>query len=92
MGGCAENYCASGFATTSYNGTYVATGSQYGGKQLYRKPAGMYAWYSVGTGYWVLSNNAGDPQNQWKSSSDIPQACPDGAWSSEDGTFTAGVC
>ena len=88
---CEGSYCAQGFATSGANGTYVDAGD-YNDKAYYAN--GNYlVWYDSTTGYWAMSEDLGDPQNQWISSVDTPVSCPDGdVWVSEDGTLTAGAC
>ena len=50
-------------------------------------------WYDSGTGYWAMSNDVGDPQNQWISSTDTAVECPDGDnWVDEAGIIVAGEC
>lgn len=86
---CDEKYSASGFATAAYNGIYTYTGVEYDGAHTYSNAGGTwYIWYESDVGYWILSNDVGDPSNQWKSSRDDAGGCPNGAWSSEDGTVS----
>ena len=87
--GCYEHYCGD-FATAAYDGTYTATGT-HGGKPAYTNGS-WWIWYDTVTGYWALSNDVGDPQNQWKSSKDDAGGCPDGVWVDEAGTVVDGSC
>ena len=92
LGGCAEDYCASGFNTPAYNGTYAWAGWDAVTSKPYYFNGNYYVWYDSVTGYWAMSDDKGDPQNQWVSSSDTATPCPNGDWTREDGTLTAGKC
>jgi hypothetical protein len=89
--GCKVAYCGD-FTTAAYDGSYVWDEvSTWGGKAVYSN--GTYLiWYDPITGYWALSNDAGDPQNQWLSSKDDAGGCPDGAWVGEVGAVVVGEC
>jgi len=91
-GACPQKLCASGFSTTAYNGTYNYAGL-YNNAKSYKNANNWYIWFDTVTTYWVLSNTKGDPQNQWKSTTDTTCACPDDdIWVSEDGVVSAGAC
>jgi HK97 family phage major capsid protein len=92
-GACSEYYCGSDFSITELNGQYRMSGT-YNSKPAYKHSSGIiWMWYDTTSGYWVLSNNKGDPQNQWASATDTAVACPDGdVWVDDDGVITAGYC
>jgi len=86
--GCCINYAGSGFTTESLNGDWKYDGD-YNGKLSYVNELGTYyMWYDTATGYWAMSNDKGDSQNQWVSSTDTAVNCPGGTWVDESGTIT----
>ena len=89
--GCFPTYCAEGFNTTLANGNYADRDTSYNSKPTYANGS-YFIWYESVTGYWAMSNTIGDPQNQWISSIDVPNACPNGVWSTEDGVVYEGSC
>ena len=92
-GACSEYYCGTLFSITELNGQYRMSGT-YNSKPAYKNANGIiWMWYESTSGYWVMSNNKGDPQNQWASSTDTAVACPGGdEWVDDDGVVTAGFC
>ncbi len=91
--GCSDLYCASTFTTAALNGTWTWTGGVYNSKPIYRNVAGTYLMWYDDTGYWAISNDVGDPENQWLSSTDNPVSCPDGdIWVFESGLVVEGEC
>jgi hypothetical protein len=92
-GACAEYYCGAGFSISELRGNYRMSGT-YNSKPAYKNDSGViWMWYDTATGYWAMSNNKGDPMNQWASTTDTAVACPNGdVWVDDDGTVTVGFC
>jgi HK97 family phage major capsid protein len=90
--GCVADYCASTFATVALNGTWAWDEvTEYNNMPVYVNGANK-VWFDTHTGYWAMSNDAGDPENQWLSSKDTAGGCPDGTWAGEAGTLAEGAC
>jgi len=90
MEGCCTNYVGSTFSTEAYNGDWKYDGDYVGYPSYVNQLGTYYLWYESVSGYWAISNDKGDPQNQWVSSSDEQTTCPDGAYVSESGVMTCG--
>ena len=91
FGGLEEAYCGVFVTTAALNGTWTATGAKYNGLPVFSRGVNSM-WYDT-TGYWAISKDVGDPQNQWLSSTDTAVAEPDGdIWVFESGVVTAGEC
>ena len=88
--GCLKYYCAS-FIDQGESGTYIATGTLYNSKPTYFNGT-YYIWFDTASGYWAMSGDVGDPQNQWVSSRDDAGECPYGTWVLDNGTIVAGKC
>ena len=86
---CCKVYLGEGFSTEALNGDWVFSGT-YNAKPYYiNQDVDEYMWYDTATGYWAISDDLGDPQISWLSTTDTAVACPGGdAWVSESGTMT----
>jgi len=87
MEGCCTVYSGTTFTTDALNGDW-AYDEDYNSKPSYVNQLGTYyMWYDA-SGYWAISNDKGDPENQWISSTDTPVACPEGdIWVDESGVI-----
>jgi len=88
--GCLKGYCADGFQTAGIDGTYSYEGYT-AGKPRYFNGTNHLFW-DVTYSTWAISQDAGDPPNQWLSSQDVGDVCPDGTYTGEAGTVTEGEC
>lgn len=89
--GFSTKYYGSGFTTTELNDDWEYMGSEYNGAPVFENMSSTYVMWKDATGYWAISNDIGDPENQWVSSTDTAVSKPDAdIWVDEDGTITAG--
>ncbi len=81
-------YRGSGFTTASLNGDWTLTGITFNNARSWVNESETYFIWKDTSGYWAMSNDRGDPSNQWLSSTDTIVTCPDDdAWVAEDGTI-----
>lgn len=91
--GCSPLFCGNSFTTVTFNETWTATGNDYNNYPTYINASDTVVMWRDTSGYWAISNDAGDPMNQWQSSTDTAVICPDGdVWADEDGIIISGSC
>ena len=60
-----EDVIVSGTLSPDLTGTYVASGSLYGGQEYYANATSSYVWFDIDNSKWVISTEPGDIVPSW---------------------------